>query len=435
MEALPGRPKVLIVDDAPENVQLLTEMLHDDCQTISASNGLQAIKLANTDPAPDLILLDIMMPGMNGYEVCTRLKAEPKTCEIPIIFVTALTDKSEEHKGLELGGADFITRPFNSRLVRTRIRYQLEIKRFRATHDPVPSGKVLPHATIQLELAERRRLNEESSALNQELEAQLTAARADLSQLTRQHQEDQQQIAELSRLCERRKKDLELVHRELESFSYSISHDLRAPLRHLLGFSSALVEDYSTQLDETAQSYLGCITKAGHRLEQQVEALTMLYRIARQPLNPGKVDLSRMAHEIAASLSEQSPDRQVEWVIEERLEEHGDGNLLRVALEHLLSNAFKFSGKLSHARIEVGRGSYQGKDVIFVRDNGAGFDMRYAERLFGAFQRMHKEGEFDGVGIGLTTVQRIVHRLGGEVWAEAAVDGGATFYFTLSASD
>lgn len=434
MEALPGRPRVLIVDDAPENVQLLTEMLHDDCQTVSASNGLQAIKLANDDPAPDVILLDIMMPGMNGYEVCTRLKAEPKTSAIPIIFVTALTDKNEEHKGLELGGADFITRPFNSRLVRTRIRYQLEIKRFRALHEPVPGGKVLPHTTIQLELAERRRLDEESAALNLELEALLSAARAERDLLARQHDEDRRQLEELGRLCERRTRDLGLVQRELEGFSYSISHDLRAPLRHLLGFSSALVEDYGPQLDTTAQSYLGCITKAGHRLEQQVEALTLLSRIARQPLNPVTVDLSRVVREIAAQLAERSPERQVEWSIEEGIEGEGDGNLLKVVLEHLLGNAHKFTGKLSQAKIEFGRGVYQGRDVIFVRDNGAGFDMRFAERLFGVFQRMHKEGEFEGIGIGLATVQRILHRHGGEIWAEAAVDGGATFYFTLPSS-
>jgi len=432
METHSGRPRVLIVDDAPENIQLLTEMLRDDCQTVSALNGLQALKLANDDPAPDVILLDIMMPGMNGYEVCTRLKSEPKTSEIPIIFVTALTDKAEEHKGLELGAADFITRPFNSKLVKTRIRYQLEIKRFRALQEASgahASGLKVAHSNQQLELLERKHLQEGLSGLNATLEEQLSAARDEIAKEAERHRI---QVDSLEANLLKQKSELDQVSKELETFAYSISHDLRAPLRHLLGFSSALAEDYGETLDETAQGFLNCITRAAHKMELQVEGLTSLSRIARQPLSMVDVDLTRVARDAVSCLKETSPERRVEVTIADQLKVRGDLTLLRTLMDHLLGNAWKFTSKLDTATIEVGSNQEEDATILFVRDNGAGFDMRYADRLFGAFQRMHKESEFDGVGIGLATVQRIVHRHGGRIWAEAEVDGGATFYFTLA---
>jgi len=250
--------------------------------------------------------------------------------------------------------------------------------------------------------------------------------------LSGQLEETRRENGALTADLERQKADLKLVHHELESFSYSISHDLRAPLRHLLGFSSALVEDYADQLDEAAQGFLGCITRAGHRLEQQIEALTLLSRIARHPMAVGPVDLSRLAREVVSQLQGAAPMRQVHFVAPDQFPVQGDAQMLRAALEHLVGNAWKFTEKTGEARIELGCRREDGCEVIFVRDNGAGFDMRYAERLFGAFQRMHREGEFEGVGIGLATVQRIVHRHGGKVWAEAAPNEGCTIYFTLS---
>lgn len=436
MEAYPERPKVLIVDDAPENIQLLADMLHDDCQTIGALDGVQALKLANDDPIPDVILLDIVMPGMSGYEVCTRLKSEPKTSDIPIIFVTAVSDKSEEHKGLEVGGADYITRPFNTRLVKTRIRYQLEIQRFRALHQSAGvqavAGLKIPHSNLQAELAERKRLHQEVGTLTETLEAQLAAARLEVARLSRQHEDDQRELRALRDQVEQQSADLDRVSHELETFSYSISHDLRAPLRHLLGFSSALLEDYEAQLDETGRDFLGCITRAGRKLELQIEALTSLSRLARQPMNPALIDLSLIAQEVAGALKEATPDRRVEFSAPAGLMAHADAHLLRAALEHLLGNAWKFTRNKDVALIELGCHQEGDVQIFFLRDNGAGFDMTYAERLFGAFQRMHKESDFEGIGIGLATVQRIVHRHGGRIWAEAAVDEGCTFFFTLS---
>ena len=452
MEGYPSRPRVLIVDDAPENIQLLTEMLQGYCLPVAATNGLQALQLANDDPAPDVILLDILMPGMSGYEVCTRLKSEPKTKDIPIIFVTALKDKTEEHMGLELGAADYITRPFNANLVKTRIRYQLEIQRYRALHDGAPPQPApvrnAAFSELQLELSERIRLQEDLNQLNQELESslaernvqlaaltdELTAARVELLVASRLRAEDRLEIGALQEKLAHKSQDLKTVSQELEGLSFSISHDLRAPLRHLLGFSSALLEDYGDQLDGTGRSFLGCITKAAHKLDLQIEGLLALSRVSRHELSVASIDLSHMVRESAASLQDSAPERQAVFTIADKLQVHADATLLRAAIDNLLSNAWKYTGKRDAAQIEFGQ-RHEGDSLVFyVRDNGAGFDMKYADRLFGAFQRMHKESEFEGTGVGLATVQRIIRRHGGRIWADAEVGGGATFFFTLSDS-
>jgi len=443
MDANPCRPRVLIVDDAAENIQKLTEMLHGDCLPLSASNGVQALKLANDDPAPDLILLDVVMPGMNGYEVCTRLKSELKTRDIPIIFVAELAEKHEPRKGLELGGADYITRPFNQELVQARIRHQLEIRRYRALHEaglarnaPEPERA---GPDLLSELSERKRAQEELGQLNRELEGrlsdclvQLAAAQEECRRESQLRVADRLEIGLLQANLAQLKRESETVAQELESLGFSISHDLRAPLRHLLGFSGALLEDYGDKLDASARSFLDCITKAARKMETQIEALLGLSRVARQQLTLASVDLSHLARECAASLQGTDPGRRVDFVIEDHLQMRVDATLLRVAIDHLLGNAWKFTKGREAARIEFGRKLEGGAEVLFVRDNGAGFEMRYADRLFGAFQRMHKESEFEGTGIGLATVQRIVHRHGGRIWAEAEVNGGATFFFTLT---
>jgi signal transduction histidine kinase len=442
MEGYPSRPRVLIVDDVPENIQLLTEMLQDDCLAIAATNGVQALKLANADPAPDIILLDVVMPGMSGYEVCTRLKAEPGTRNIPVIFVTTLADKDEEHKGLELGGADYISRPLNANLVKTRIRYQLEIKRYRARQqaaEDLVTESIIARPDLLQELAERRRVQEELVHLNTELElrlveahAQLAAAQDERRYELQRHTEDRLEIGLLNENLARQRRDFEMVSQELESLGFSISHDLRAPLRHLLGFSGALLEDYGATLDATAQSFLRCIVKSGQKMEAQIEALLSLSRVSRQHLSFDNVNLSHLVREAAALLQGTEPGRRAEFTISDHLVVRADATLLRTAIDQLMGNAWKFTKGKDAAQIEFGQRQEGSSAVYYLRDNGAGFDMRYADRLFGAFQRMHKESEFVGAGIGLATAQRIIRRHGGRIWADATVDLGATFFFTLS---
>jgi light-regulated signal transduction histidine kinase (bacteriophytochrome) len=228
---------------------------------------------------------------------------------------------------------------------------------------------------------------------------------------------------------EQAKEAVEATSRELESFSYSVSHDLRAPLRSIDGFSQALEEDNGRQLDEVGRSHLKRVREATRRMAALIDDLLRLARISRGELTKEIVDLTPIVRSIVERLRRAEPSRQVELVVPDHLMARGDPRLLAVALENLLSNAWKFTSKRPVAHLEVGL--QPGKNVYFVHDDGAGFDMRYSDRLFGAFQRLHTVQEFEGTGIGLATVQRIVRRHGGRIWAEAGVDQGATFYFTL----
>jgi len=225
--------------------------------------------------------------------------------------------------------------------------------------------------------------------------------------------------------------ELEQVNKELEAFSYSVSHDLRAPLRSIAGFSRILLEDYGDSLDNKARDYLRRVCAATQHMGELIDDLLKLSRVTRVEIRYEWVDLSVMAHSIAAALKETAPGRAVEFIIAREVSVAGDRSLLRVVLENLLGNAWKFTSKHPRARIEFGITEQDGRTVYFVRDDGAGFDMAYANKLFTPFQRLHGSNEFDGTGIGLATVQRIIYRHGGSVWAEGEVERGATFYFTL----
>ncbi|MFQ5645113.1 MAG: PAS domain S-box protein, partial [Thiogranum sp.] len=251
--------------------------------------------------------------------------------------------------------------------------------------------------------------------------------------LTRQREienrlRQQQEYLEVE--VEKRTAELTQVNKELEAFSYSISHDLRAPLRAINGFATALCEDYAEKFDDTANDYLARISAGANRMATLIDDLLMLSRINRQEINKSPCNLSHMAHNIRLQLEEQHPRDNLQWKIQEQLSVKGDLNLIHVALENMFSNALKYSSKKDHALIEFGCEQQEGKTVFYIRDNGAGFDMQYSNKLFGAFQRLHGR-EFEGTGIGLATVQRIIHQHGGKIWAEAEVDRGATFYFTL----
>jgi light-regulated signal transduction histidine kinase (bacteriophytochrome) len=240
--------------------------------------------------------------------------------------------------------------------------------------------------------------------------------------------------AELEQRVADRTAALEAANKELEAFSYSVSHDLRTPLRSIDGFSQALLEDYGDVLDKTGHDYLRRVRAAAQRMAELIDDMIMLARVTRSEMHRTTVDLSALAQSIAANLQAADPDRQGTWQIAENVTAEGDTRLLRVALENLLGNAWKFTGKQPTATITFGTTDRDGERVYFVRDDGAGFDMTYANKLFGAFQRLHDLNEFPGTGIGLATVARIIHRHGGRVWAEGAVGKGATFYFTLAAA-
>jgi signal transduction histidine kinase len=264
-------------------------------------------------------------------------------------------------------------------------------------------GSIMAWRFSEKNLAERKQAEEEIRKLNAKLE---------------------------ERVIERTSQ-LEAANKELQAFSYSVAHDLIAPLRSIDGFNQAVLEDYGDKLDTQAKDYLMRARGASQRMGQLIDDLLSLFRLTRTEMRPEKVDLSELAQSIAAELRHTLPDRVVRFVIAEELSVNGDRGLLRLALENLLGNAWKFTAKKPCATIEFGAKGDNGTRTYFVRDDGAGFDMAYVDKLFAPFQRLHGATEFQGTGIGLATVQRIICRHGGRVWAEGEVERGATFYFTI----
>jgi signal transduction histidine kinase len=245
-----------------------------------------------------------------------------------------------------------------------------------------------------------------------------------LRELHKSHDELEQRVSERTR-------ELVSANRELEAFSYSVSHDLRGPLDAINGFSYLLLSQYAKRLDDETRELIENIRTSGKRMAELIEALLNLSRVSSSAMRPERVDLSELAHSIMQELTRTAPDRKVEFIAPAKTEVYGDAQLLRVLMENLLRNAWKYTSRHDSARIEFGSFQEEGETTYFVKDDGSGFDPHSADRLFQPFQRLHSKSEFPGNGVGLATVRRIVHRHGGEIWAQGAVEKGATFYFKI----
>ncbi|MBF0338495.1 MAG: response regulator [Nitrospirae bacterium] len=356
--------EILVVDDTASNLRLLTDILVGAGYRVRpASDGELALSSVRA-VVPALILLDITMPNLDGLEVCRRLKANAATRDIPVIFISALTETRSITQAFEVGGVDYITKPFEPPEVLARVNTHLN----------------------------QRRL--------------------------------QQKLQEQTR-------ELAAANTELEAFTYAVSHDLRAPLRAIDGYTVAVLEDYADRLDDEGRELLQSLRQNSQDMYGLINGLLRLSRSTRGALSPERVNLSVMADEIMKSLQRAEPQRRVSCHIAPGLEVYGDPVLLKTALENLIGNAWKYTAKTPEPHIEFTAQAQADGLVYSVGDNGAGFDMRYVDNLFKPFRRLHKTEEFSGSGIGLATVQRIVLRHGGRIWAVAEVDKGATFYFTI----
>jgi PAS domain S-box-containing protein len=325
--------------------------------------------------------------------------------------------------------------PARKSLRRESVDLQLGNGWFRVTVDPIldATGQYDSAVHIVRDITERKRAEEKISRLNAELGKKV-------AERTRELEDSQLALLNLLEDLNASTKDIALVNqkltttnKELEAFSYSVSHDLRAPLRGMDGFSQALLEDYSDKLDATGKNYLERIRAGTQRMGLLIDDMLKLSRINRSEFKRESVDLSKMVRAVILTLRQNNPARDVKVSIQKDIIIDGDRHLLEIALTNLIDNAWKFTGKTENARIEFGTELKDGKPVMFIRDNGVGFDMTYVDKLFGAFQRLHTTAEFIGTGIGLATVQRVIHRHGGQVWAEGEIGKGATFYFTLPA--
>ena len=374
----PTEPKVdiLLVDDDDTKRFALKAVLSPLGQNVvEAASGAEALRhLLRQDFA--VILLDVRMPGMDGFEAAQLIRQRPRSELTPIIFVTAL-DRAETDmgRGYDLGAVDFVFAPVVPAIMRAKVSVFVELYK------------------AQQELRRYR--------------------------------------TQLERLVHERTTALTAMNRELEAFSYSVSHDLRAPLHAFNGLNQTLLDDYGAALDPRAKDYLQRMRIAGERMTSVFDGLQTLFRLTSGEIHREQVDIGAMAAEIVEEMRAADHERKVEVGIDDDMIATADPRLARILLANLISNAFKFTSREPAARIEIGTEVMEGDTRMFVRDNGVGFDMIYAHKLFGAFQRLHSQSEFPGVGIGLATVRRIVNRHGGRAWAEGAVGEGATFYFVF----
>jgi two-component system, NtrC family, sensor kinase len=392
--SLLGPKKILAVDDSMTYLQELADALRGEgYDVILAHSGEEALELLAVQSV-DCILLDLLMPGLGGQETCRRIKAAQIVRDVPLIMLTAMEDRGAMIQGLGAGADDYISKSSDFEVLKARLRAQIRRKQFED---------------------ENRRVREE--LLLKEMEAGETRAARDLAE-TRAVL-----VVELER-----------KNKELEAFSYSISHDLRAPLRSIDGFSQILLKDCADMLDAKGMHHLERVRAAAQRMGELIDDLLQLSRVGRGDLTRSRVNLSGIARIVATELGKNEPERKVEFDIPDELFADADSRLMKVALENLIGNAWKFTSKIAGARIEFGAEQCDAATVYFVRDNGAGFNMEYAHKLFSPFQRLHRDADFPGTGIGLATVYRILDRHGGHVWAEGAVGKGATFYFTVSST-
>ena len=377
---------ILIVDDKPANIYALQELLaKDDRVLLTAQSGSEALKIA-LNTALDLLLLDVQMPDIDGFEVAKTIKLNKKTRDIPIIFVTA--EKKEYHsmlKGFEEGAIDYLFKPLDPEITRAKVSVLLKMQ------------------------LQKKELAEKNAAL-QQAEAHINALNSELMQT----------IA-----------SLETANKELGSFSYSISHDLRTPLRAIDSFSNIMLQEYADKLDDEGIRILNIVISNASKMNQMIDRLLEFSRLGKKEIRRETIDMKKLVNSSIHEFVTHTEHKPASDIGELPLA-NGDPALLSHVWTNLIANAVKYSSKKPEPRIEISSYTEQEETTYFVRDNGAGFNMAYADKLFGVFQRLHREEDFQGTGVGLAIVQRIIAKHGGRIWTDSKVNEGTTFYFTLS---
>lgn len=398
IESLYRIKKILIIDDSITYLNKIAELLKDgDYEIILCTSGKEAFIILEAQSV-DCILLDLHLPEMTGEEICREIKQSSQLKLIPIVVLTGSDDIDAMKKSFNAGADDYIPKSSEIEVIKARLKAQLRRKQF----------------------------EHESSMLREQLyKREIEAAEA------KANKELAESRAKLLIDLEQKNNELAIINKELETFSYSVSHDLRAPLRGILGFTKILLEDFQSSFNEESKGYFLRIINSTQRMALLIDGLLELSRLTRKELKNDTVNFTEIAHEIMEELKNTAPDRNVTVSISDKIIAKGDIVLLRTVLENLLSNAWKFTEKSKKQKIEFGLKKQDKKIIYYVKDSGAGFNMQYSNKLFQTFQRLHSDSEFKGTGVGLATVQRIIHRHNGRIWAESEPDKGTTFFFTL----
>jgi DNA-binding response OmpR family regulator len=391
---------ILAVDDSPTYlIKIVLELEKDGYNCEKATSGEECLRKLAAKPF-DCVLLDLIMPKMDGIEVCRRIAEMRRGMPNPVavLMLTAQESKEDFIRALESGADDFVGKSSDMTVLKGRIRALLRRNFY---------------------LEENRKIIEELKA------KELEVIRA------RIEKEAAHARAALAQRLEVTNRELEAANKELEAFSYSVSHDLRAPLRHIDGFAT-LLQKRAAALDENGRRHLTTISESAKQMGRLIDDLLAFSRVGHSEMHRTAVNLEHLVKEAISGFRPDMEVRKIAWTIGTLPEVHGDPSMLRQVLVNLIGNAMKYTAMREEARIEIGQMPGERDEVvIFVRDNGAGFDMQYAHKLFGVFQRLHSANEFEGTGIGLANVRRIIQRHGGRTWAEGKVDEGATFYFSL----
>lgn len=416
------KANILIVDDRNDKRLAMEAIIADLGENImKVASGKEALRsLLSYDFA--VILLDVNMPGMDGFETAHLIRQRKSSEHTPIIFVTGISD-TETHvsRGYSLGAVDYILTPVLPEVLRTKVSVFVELfkktdqlkrqaERLRVAHDELETRVkertlqlAAANESLQAEILERQRVEEQIRRLNSELERRVLDRTAELAE----------------------------ANQELEAFTYSVAHDLQAPLRNIQSYALLLEGDYGSKVPAEAMEYIKRILSRAKHMAQLVFDMLKLSRIAKQNLNRQETKLRGIIDEVIFTMKPEMENRDIEWQIGELAPVACDPGLIKQVFANLLSNAVKYTRPCPKARIEIGQTNRNGEAPIYIRDNGVGFNMKYAEKLFGVFQRLHPPGDFEGTGVGLATVARIVRKHGGSIWAEAEENKGATFYFTL----
>ncbi|WP_425058412.1 Sensor histidine kinase RcsC [Sporomusa carbonis] len=353
----PNHPEILLVDDTPEHIESAVSVLRDNNFKVRiATKGSTALKLLN-QRQPDLILLDVYMPEMDGFEICKIIKNDSNYHSIPIIFLTSSNDEDSIKKGFELGAQDYVVKPFNISELLARVHTHIKLK--------------------------------------QQTESLLQA------------------------------------NRELDSFCYSVSHDLKAPLLSISKLTEYLAADYSDKLDSDGRELIANIQEKSKEVINIIDHLLEFSRMSEMEMKIESINLEQLFREVYGELIKLEPLRQVQFTIHHLPMIHGDPVMIKLLVLNILSNSLKYTRNRKTAMIEVTSAESGAEYIISVKDNGAGFDMRYSSRLFNVFQRLHSDNEFEGSGVGLAISQKILKRHNGKAWITGVVNEGATFYFSL----
>ena len=412
---------VLVVDDSAGNRKLLRANLeHEGYGVLEAANGREALEVLDRERA-DAVISDILMPLMDGYRLCREIRASSRPyATLPLVLCTATYDSPRDRELAEAVGADdYLVRPAPIAVIVRAI--QEARKKARTPAQQAVSSLEEVDVLQQYNAALVRKLEERNAQLQNAL-AELQASQLKLVELNRY----------LELRVEQRTAAFDAANKEIESFSYSVAHDLRAPLRHIVGFADLLRESAAERLTGEDHVFVDKIMSAATRMDQLITDLLSFAQAARTELTIGPVNLEDVLDDALGTLHSEIRGREIQWKREPLPEVRGDASLLCQVYVNLISNAIKYTRPRSPAIIEIGYRAGRSQEVVlYVRDNGVGFDMSRGKQLFGVFQRLHSASEFEGTGIGLANVQRIVARHGGRVWAEAAVDRGAAFFFTL----